>query len=254
MGRWCFRPPPVAGGNPSLLSPANLEAFYASLSQDLRHFSASPSNGSVPILWFAEAMKFLKNTQLQLQNLLKGSNLPISSEAEEGWFNQCMKSTAALLDLCNSIKSAVSKINQYRMKIEIAIQKIQSSLDPVELARLKNELHEKLRNSRKVKGTGRPSVGEDDCIAAVMLSAFVRMFEKGEKKGTVGRLMMDAQGDQGEDEERFVRRMEFMGRSSEGFGEGMERFDAAVDDAFGVAIRGRNEMLAIFRERVLFEG
>lgn len=76
--------------------------------------------------------------QIELLALFKKCKLRLN------WFNQYMQETAALLDFCNLLKSAISGINQYGMVVDLTIQKIvegnPTCMIPLEEQEAKNEV------------------------------------------------------------------------------------------------------------------
>ncbi|XP_020253107.1 uncharacterized protein LOC109830294 isoform X2 [Asparagus officinalis] len=260
-------------------------------------------------------MNLLKRMQIELLALFKKCKLPIVFGAEEDWFNQYMQETAILLDFCNSLKSAISGINRYRLVIDLTLQKIVQGDTMISL----EEMDFKHGSSLSTKMV---SMGKDIClqgnnkadkrigtvmlaakctmivvsvllISAIvsplpinigsegltskypqlkpfieMLNALVARFHERAvkpKKGSglvlaehkmvdsvVGDLRAQAvKGVEGEDEkERFLMSAELLRTSSDELREGIEMFDAVVDEVFEVVINGRNEMLGVFREHV----
>ncbi|XP_020573712.1 uncharacterized protein LOC110020082 [Phalaenopsis equestris] len=111
--------------NSSRISSKDLDAFYYSYSEDLSQLSKSFSIGSISLNCSIEAMKILKKIQVELLILIKKSNLLICSGTEEGdWFSQYMKDSITMLDFCNSLKLAVSRIDRYRILVDIMINKL----------------------------------------------------------------------------------------------------------------------------------
>lgn len=323
----CFRPFSLAGQSLCPLSTQDACAFYSFLSDDLRRLEQSLAEGSVSLRWSVEAMNFLKRMQIELLALFKKSNMPIAFGAEEDWFNQYMQETATLLDFCNSLKSAISGINRYRMVIDLAIQKIVQGnsacvmcLEDIDLRRAESK-HGSFLRSRMVTETvtvGREvefkgSSKTDKSIAAVMLAAkctmvvvsvllssamvsplsidmgseeltskfpqlkqFVKMLtalvvrfheralkpKNGSRLVLAEREMVDsvvgdlrAQAVRGVvEKEKFLMSAEMLRTSSDELREGIEMFDAVVDEVFEVVIKGRNEMLGVFRDGALCVG
>lgn len=107
-------------------SSKDLDAFYHSYSEDLIQLSKSLSHGSVSLKWPVEAMKILKNMQAELLVLIKKSNMPLSfgSSEDADWFHQYMKDTITILDSCNSLKLAVSRVHRYGMIVGIMVNKL----------------------------------------------------------------------------------------------------------------------------------
>ncbi|XP_010930672.1 uncharacterized protein [Elaeis guineensis] len=275
-------------------------------------------------------MSLLKKMQVELLVLFKKSKLPISYGAEEDWFDQYMKETATLLDFCNSLKSAVSGINRYRMVVELAIQKLgevdnsstMADVNNIEFERVHRRNHEKLLDAGVMKETSRLGSGissggnqmQVKSMAVVMLAAKTTMIvlslllvsamvspvsidmgngdithkvpqlkpcmelltqlvgrfhersprpESGSGLALVEHEMVDevvgdlrAQVVEGrvDDRERFLSGVELLRTRSAGLNEGVERFDAAVDEVFEEVMRGRNEMLGMFRDGALSGG
>lgn len=292
--------------------------------------SLQAERGSVSLRWSAEAMNLLKKMQVELVALLKRSpQLPTPSAAEEGWLDQFMQETAALLDFCNSLKCALSGIRRYRMVTDIALHKF------VEDDGLMNELEfERLEKERVVSramkestvgvcngSEGRSSGSNGSTIAAVMLavrattesvslilvsaiaspipttidvaseeavvsgfpdqlrpfadvlkaltvrfrevvvlkpdgdgSRFVVLAEHEMVESAVGDLRARVMAGHGGDKlerEALLRSVGLLRTSSAELREGVEMFDAAVDEVFDVVIRGRKEMLGMFRDELL---
>lgn len=295
--------------------------FCSSLTEDLRRLEQSLLRDSVSLKWSIEAMNLLKKMQVELLALFKKSKLPISYGAEEDWFDQYMKETATLLDFCNSLKSAVSGINRYRMVVELAIQKLSednssSMMDAknIEFNRLQRT-HEKFVDVRVLRETLRGSgisLGDnkrqEKSMAVVMLAAKTTMIvlslllvsamvspvlidigikdisqkvpqlkpcvellteligqfrERIPRPGSGSGLLLvehemvdEAMGDlkaqmvggRVEDRDKFLTSIELLRTRSVGLSEGVDRFDAVVDEVFEEVIKGRNEMLGILSD------
>lgn len=311
-----------------LLLTEDASLFCSSLTKDLKRLEQSLERDSVSLKWSVEAMSLLKRMQVELLVLFKKSKLPISFGAEEDWFDQYMKETATLLDLCNSLKSAVSGMNRHRMLVELAIQKLGEDnsstmvdVNNIEFERL-HTAHEKFLDDgamRETLGLGSGSLlrgkeRQEKSMAVVMLAAKTTMMvlslllmsamvspvsidmgsgdisnkvpqlkpcvelltelvgrfkektprpESGSGLALVEHEMVDevvgdlkAQVVEGrvDDREKFLSGVELLRTRSAGLSEGVERFDAVVDEVFEEVIRGRNEMLGMVREGALSEG
>lgn len=305
--------------------------FCSSLLEDLKRLEQALAEGSVSLRWSAEAMNLLKKMQVELLALLSKSQLPISYGAEEDWFDQYMKETEALLDFCNSLKSAVSGITRYRMAVDVAVPGLRdadpSSSSSVAVNRKELERVERERRSfldvAAVKGTTRVANGvqkeggggggdkHNESINVAMLAAKNTMtavsqllvsaivspvaIDMGSSRGfpqlkplavaltaLVGRFkervptpegssgvvlfeheMVDrvvgdlkaqlAQGAAG-GRERFLSGVELLRTRSDGLREGIQMLDAVLDEVFDEVIRGRDEMLGLFRDGALSTG
>ncbi|KAJ6821090.1 uncharacterized protein M6B38_395180 [Iris pallida] len=314
-------------------------AFFSILLEGLKKLDMSLAEGSVSLRWSVEAMNLLKRMQVELIALLKRSQLPISFETEEDWFNQFMQETATLLDLCNSLKFALSGINRYRMVTELVIQKMVQddsacslSLKDLEFERLVGEARSSVRATKdNVSSSSTTSTGingnegrsklnnSNKSIAAVMLAAkatmvavslilvsaivspipidvaseelisgspqllrpfadmltaliarFRERVSKPDEDGSrfvlaehemvdsaVGDLRaqvmqgMLAGEEEEEERERWLESIGLLRTSSAELRQGVEMFDAVVDEVFDVVIRGRKEMLGMFRDGLL---
>lgn len=310
-----------------LLLTEDASRFCSCLAKDLGMLEQSLARDSVSLKWSVRAMSLLKKVQVELLVLCKKSKLPISHGAEEDWFDRYMKETATLLDFCNSLKSAVSGINRYRVVVELAIQKLDEDnssgmvdLDNIELERV-HGAHEKFLDGviKETSGPGsRISSGgnqiEVKSMAVVMLAANTTMIvlslllvsamvspvsidvgngvvghevpqlkpcmelltqlvgrfhertprpKNGSGLALVEHLMvaevvedLKAQVVEGrvDDRERLLSGVELLRTRSAGLREGVERIDAAVDELFEEVMRGRNEMLGIYRDGALSWG
>ncbi|XP_017698395.1 protein BPS1, chloroplastic-like isoform X2 [Phoenix dactylifera] len=298
------------------------------MGRDLGRLEQSLARDSVSLKWSVEAMSLLKKMQVELLVLFKKSKLPISYGAEEDWFDQYMKETATLLDFCNSLKSAASGINRYRMVVELAIHKLgeDNSSNMVDVNNMEFERFKRvhgnlldvgvMRETLRL-GSGISSGGnhrQAKSMAVVMLAAKTTMIvlslllvsamvspvsidmgngaishevpqlkpcvelltqlvgrfhERTSRPGSgsglalvehemvdevVGRLKAQVVAGRVEDKERFLGGVELLRTRSAGLSEEVERFDAAVDEVFEEVIRGRNEMLGIFRDGAVSGG
>ncbi|KAL0908255.1 hypothetical protein M5K25_022740 [Dendrobium thyrsiflorum] len=101
-----------------------LDTFYInSLVKDLKQLDQSLSDGSISLQWSVEAMKILKKIQVEQLTLLKNFTVTISHGAhEDGWVNQYMQDSIAMLDFCNSLKFSVARMSRYCMMVELIIE------------------------------------------------------------------------------------------------------------------------------------
>lgn len=295
--------------------------------------SLQAERGSVSLRWSAEAMNLLKKMQVELVALLKRSpQLPTPSAAEEGWLDQFMQETAALLDFCNLLKCALSGIRRYRMVTDLAVHKFVEDdglMNELEFERLEKEHVVSRAMKESTVGVGNGSEGRSkdrndsnrSTIAAVMLavrattesvslilvsaiaspipttidvaseeavvsgfpdqlrpfvdvlkaltvrfrevvvlkpdgegSRFVVLAEHEMVESAVGDLRARVMAGHGGDKlerEALLRSVGLLRTSSAELREGVEMFDAAVDEVFDVVIRGRKEMLGMFRDELL---
>ncbi|KAJ6820044.1 uncharacterized protein M6B38_399045 [Iris pallida] len=307
----CFRPRDHC--HPVLTEEAR--AFFSLLSEDLRTLERSlqAEGGSVSLRWSAEAMNLLKRMQVELVALFKRSpQLPAPSAAEEGWLDQFMRETAALLDFCNSLKCLLSAVRRYRMAADLVAHKFAAE----DVGSMNESEFERLEKVRVDVGVPRAATKEstvvgvgNGSIAAVMLAArattasvslilvsavasptpttidvvvsgfpdqlrpfadtlralTVRFREGVDVSGprfvlaeheavesAVGDLRARVvAGHHNKEREGFLRSVGLLGTSSAELREGVEMFDAAVDEVFDVVVRGRKEMLGMFRDELL---
>ncbi|XP_040384677.1 uncharacterized protein LOC102706330 [Oryza brachyantha] len=92
----------------------------------------------------------------------------------------------------------------------------------------------------------RPSVAEHERVAMVVRSMMVNTKTEGSET--------DENGKQQEDEDEMVRHVELLRTRSGELREGVEMFDCVLDEVFDEVIKGRNEMLGIFRDKALTLG
>ncbi|KAG0469419.1 hypothetical protein HPP92_016119 [Vanilla planifolia] len=117
-----FRP----SSNKNALSEET-NAFFNSLSQGLNALERSLCDDHISLRWSAKAMEFLEGLHFELLSLLKKSKLPLKRGAEESWLKQYLQDSIAILDFCNSLKLAVSRLDRYRLIVDITVQKLGSN-------------------------------------------------------------------------------------------------------------------------------
>ncbi|RZS17022.1 hypothetical protein BHM03_00049108 [Ensete ventricosum] len=301
-------------GISSTLLTEDASTFCTWLTEDLKGLELSLAKDSISIKWSLEAMSVLKRMQVRLLVLLKKSELPISYEAED-WFDQYMQESASLLDLCNSMKSALSGINRSRMAVELAVHKL-SEDHGFGLERLQ-KAHEEILDFRLEKerlGLDKGGIllggnGRDDknmgivmfaakttvaVLSWLMISAMispvpVNMEDKeltssipelqqcmemlteltgsfdnrisslgiGREVALVEHEMVNEAVEElqaqvaEKNSHSFLGGLEKLRTRSLELKEGIERLGTVVEEVFEEAIRGRNEMLDIFRNASL---
>uniref|UniRef100_A0ACD5ZXA1 Uncharacterized protein n=1 Tax=Avena sativa TaxID=4498 RepID=A0ACD5ZXA1_AVESA len=108
-----------------------LAAFCASLVDGLARLeSALSSSSAVSIRWCADAMRLVRRMQRDLLAVFRSADAPVAAADCSGgggagsdcWLEQYMQETAALLDLCNALKSAVARMHRYCMVVNFAAQ------------------------------------------------------------------------------------------------------------------------------------
>lgn len=134
-----FRP---KGGNPcSHLRDGALQ-FCSSLSEDLKKLEQSLAKGSVSLRWSTEAMNLLKKMQVEFLKLVDRSELPFSGGCDN-WLEEYMEATIKLLDFCNLLKKAISRVERYQMVVHFSIRKLQNdtsvATNITEIERLETE-------------------------------------------------------------------------------------------------------------------
>ncbi|KAI0528546.1 hypothetical protein KFK09_001088 [Dendrobium nobile] len=154
------------------ISSKDLDDFYNSYCEDLNKISNYFARGSLSLNWSVKAMKILKKMQVELLILIKKSNLCISIGTEDGnWFNQYMKDSMTMLDLCNSLKFAVSRVDRYRMMVDIMMNEFNKN-DSSKIMEFKSQEYLILHTVKETTGQG-----EDGSISSAMIallhSAFV---------------------------------------------------------------------------------
>jgi hypothetical protein len=312
-----------------------LAAFCASLVDGLARLESTLSS-SVSIRWCADAMRLVRRMQRDLLAVFRSADAPVAAAdcpgAGDSWLEQYMQETAALLDLCNALKSAVSRMHRYCMVVDFAAQvhgcragataaslvaagtaasegtDAPSSAVAVhgKLSDVRAVVREAERLGRKILSSGGGSVvlvtlvakitmavvatsvlhalthtsplppldDEDDvgaggahqCSSALArvavpeqlrpwreslsaindrVAALPASIAEHESVATAVRDMIGGKMEGSEDHVELLR-----ARSGE-LREGVETFDCVLDQVFDEVIRGRNEMLGIFRDKAL---
>uniref|UniRef100_A0ACD5X438 Uncharacterized protein n=1 Tax=Avena sativa TaxID=4498 RepID=A0ACD5X438_AVESA len=109
-----------------------LAAFCASLVDGLARLdSALSSSSAVSIRWCVDAMRLVRRMQGDLLAVFRSADAPVAAAdcpggggagSSDCWLEQYMQETAALLDLCNALKSAVARMHRYCMVVNFAAQ------------------------------------------------------------------------------------------------------------------------------------
>uniref|UniRef100_A0A0D9XQ27 Uncharacterized protein n=1 Tax=Leersia perrieri TaxID=77586 RepID=A0A0D9XQ27_9ORYZ len=104
----------------------------------------------------------------------------------------------------------------------------------------------------------RPSVAEHERVAMVVKSMMVnaKLEQGGEEKArnNNGKQVKDEDGEEEEDDEMVRQHVELLRTRSGELREGVEMFDCVLDEVFDEVIKGRNEMLGIFRDKAFTMG
>ncbi|KAL0927033.1 hypothetical protein M5K25_001185 [Dendrobium thyrsiflorum] len=153
------------------ISSKDLDDFYSSYCEELNKISKYFSRGSLSLNWSVKAMKILKKMQVELLILIKKSNLRISIGTEDGnWLNQYMKESITMLDLCSSLKFAVSRVDRYRMMVDIMMNKFNKN-DSSEIMEFKSQEYLILHTVKEtITGQGERIDVEDKSISSAMIA------------------------------------------------------------------------------------
>ncbi|KAH0437042.1 hypothetical protein IEQ34_026305 [Dendrobium chrysotoxum] len=115
-------------------------------------------------------MKILKKMQVELLILIKKSNLRISTGTEDGnWFNHYMKDSMTMLDLCNTLKFAVSRVDRYRMMVDIMMNEFNKN-DSSKNMEFKSQEYLILHTVKETTGQGERIDVEDESISSAMIA------------------------------------------------------------------------------------
>ncbi|XP_073013635.1 uncharacterized protein [Typha latifolia] len=275
---------------PCDVSTAEAAFFCSWLADELRRLEQSLEKDSVSLKWSIQAMGFLKMMHVELLALFRNSGLPISYGAEEDWFHHYMQETATLLDFCNSLKSAVSAINRYRMVVDFTVQALtrdgssinvsksgferlergQEKTFDVKVAKEAPRLGSGISTCNRKDDKGSGAIGYNSPVLQPcfdLLSAITERFRErfSRSEGEAGLVLVEHRmvaevlrdlkaqvvGGVVMDRELFLRGLEMLRTRSIGLREGVEMFESMVDKVFDEVVRGRNEMLGIFRDEAL---
>lgn len=285
--------------------------------------------------WCADAMRLVRRMQRDLLAVFRSADAPVAAAdchgAGDCWLEQYMQETAALLDLCNALKSAVARIHRYCMVVDFAAQVhgcragamaaslVAGTTAPEEtdapssaaavvrgkLSNVRAVVSEAERLGRKILSGGGGSVvivtlvakitmavvatsvlhalthtsplsplddddvgagGAHQCSSTLARAAVPEQLRPWRESlsaindrvaalpasiaehESVATAVRDMIGGKMEGSEHHVELLRM--RSGE-LREGVETFDCVLDQVFDEVIRGRNEMLGIFRDKAL---
>ncbi|GJN40492.1 hypothetical protein PR202_gb29713 [Eleusine coracana subsp. coracana] len=272
------------------------ELFCASLVEGLAHLERTLQvvDGGVSMRWCADAMRMVKRMQRDMLAIFRNADdvsVSVSGEKKGGccWFEHYMQETAALLDLCNELKAAVSRMHRYCMLVDLAAASRSGdgwAAPPPPVAAVRDKLTsvkaewlgkgnnagggmvvvalvakitmavvsvlvlQALTSSRSHIVDVSPLTGGGGIMVPEELEPWHRSLSlihgRFPSRVTVvehDKVSMAVQHDGGD-------RQQLRARSGE-LREGVEMFDAVLDEVFDEVIRGRNEMLGILRDKVL---
>ncbi|XP_058088530.1 UPF0496 protein 4-like [Magnolia sinica] len=128
----------IKGKNQTSPLDEDARQFCSSLSKDIERLECSLVDGSISLRWSAEAMNVLKKMHFEFLLFVEKSRPPISSEGKD-WLDQYMKESVMLLDFCNVLKSAVSRIERYRMVVEFTVRKLNDDDTSIETKKIEME-------------------------------------------------------------------------------------------------------------------
>ncbi|XP_019184489.1 PREDICTED: protein BPS1, chloroplastic-like [Ipomoea nil] len=102
-------------------------ATFASLGADIRSLQRSLAENELSLQWCNEAVALLKKMHSMLVVLFENVKPPLSwSGISSNHLDEYMDESLDILELCNLLKYAASGINRYCLKIDFALEDIQS--------------------------------------------------------------------------------------------------------------------------------
>ncbi|XP_059453515.1 uncharacterized protein LOC132184052 [Corylus avellana] len=148
----CF--PPLCRGKPSSSTNVNIDesvTLFSSLVSDIDTLQTwLLPEGSISLQWCSEATNLLRKMHSQLLLFYQKSEIPSSWDCIN-ILDVYMKETFNLLDLCNSLNSAISRMGRYRLTVDLAVRKFCDDEIP-DVAAIKAEIERLETESKKICG------------------------------------------------------------------------------------------------------
>ncbi|OMO89436.1 hypothetical protein COLO4_19764 [Corchorus olitorius] len=121
-----------------------IQVFANSIALDLQSLQGSLSANTPSFKWCSDVVNLLRKMHFHLLCFVQNSKASMVWGIEE-----YMKETLTLLDFCNSLKTAISDMNRYRLLINVAAKKLQDEL-PALSTSLSSKVNEIERESQKL--------------------------------------------------------------------------------------------------------
>lgn len=122
---------------------------FSSLVTDIDRLKTSLAGDCISLKWCSEAINLLRKMHFQFLLFMEKSNAPISREGIN-IVDEYMKETLDLLDLCNSLKLAMSGMGRYRLMVDFAVRKLHDHGFPDKMT--KTEIESLESETKKIYG------------------------------------------------------------------------------------------------------
>lgn len=120
---------PRCFGIPAGFQSDLLKNFEESLNERLHHLEPGNRNDVISISWMTKAIDSLCETHNAVKSLATGLHFP-SSDWDEGLMDSYLSDSSKLLDICNSMTSAVSRLVEGQLLLQCAIRILNDSDPP----------------------------------------------------------------------------------------------------------------------------
>ncbi|XP_040995726.1 protein BPS1, chloroplastic-like [Juglans microcarpa x Juglans regia] len=145
---------PLCRGKSSSSSSMNINEpvkLFSSLISDIERLKTSLAGDSITLKWCSEAINLLRKMHSHFLLFFEKYHLPVL------WYGtdileEYMKETLDLLDLCNSLKSAISGMQRYRLMIEFAAGKLRNGGNISDATTKITEIERLVSESKKIYG------------------------------------------------------------------------------------------------------
>lgn len=153
---------------------------FSSLLQDIKNLESSLTKNSLSLRWCLEATNLLRKMHFQFLDIFQESEEPMLWDGED-YMDEYMEDSLHILDFCNVLRSAISTMDRYRLRVDVAVKRFSdegysgSAMNMTEIEKLEREwlkLYgiENWKNVNLYK-TGRPKTKTKDnrlCAAYVV--------------------------------------------------------------------------------------
>ncbi|XVF63275.1 hypothetical protein PTKIN_Ptkin09bG0074700 [Pterospermum kingtungense] len=223
---------------------------FGSLVTEIQKLESSLAENSLSLQWCTGVLNLLRKVHFHFLCFVQQFEPTVLLCIEE-----YMKESLILLDFCNSLKSAISEMNRYRLVVDVAAEKLRTASAKSEIERLEREgkklyvmddhkgkifnlFNQEIMSKTKEqrceglnginKNCGKPVLVENKMVESTVFHI---------KNQTSRRVAID--------EEKYMMSIDLLKNNAIALKEGLEMFESAVTELFEEAVKGRNKVLAM---------
>ncbi|KAG7944011.1 hypothetical protein I3843_15G075600 [Carya illinoinensis] len=125
--------------------------LFCSLNSDIERLNTSLAGDSISLKWCSEAINLLRKMHSHFLLFFEKFHISVLWDGTD-ILDEYMKQTLDLLDLCNSLKSAISGMQRYRLMVEFAAGKLRNGGNISDATTKITEIERLVSESQKIYG------------------------------------------------------------------------------------------------------